>query len=102
MRARVWLLAGAVVLGLALGFLGRGTGVEALDVAAGLAWSVALGLGVSLLPFWKRVLPPVPPMPGLFDRVQEQERWCVHCGSPTRQEGPCQVCRAEGPRVHKA
>ena len=102
MRARVWLLLGAVVLGLAFGFLGRHAGVDGFNVASGLAWLAALGLGAGLLPFWRRALPPVPPMPGLFDRVGEGQRWCVHCGSPTPREGPCQVCRAEGPHAPKA
>lgn len=96
MRARAWTLLLAVVLGLALGFLGRGTGVEAFDVLSGLAWLAALAAAVGLLP-WSRVLPPVPPMPGLFDRVHEGQRWCVHCGSPTAREGPCVVCKAAGP-----
>lgn len=102
MRSRVWLLLVAVVVGLACGFLGRATDAEAFNVAAGFAWLAALVLGVSLLPFWNRVLPPVPPMPGLFDAVPEGGRWCVHCGSPTQREGPCSVCGAAPPNARKA
>ncbi len=100
MRPRVWVLIVAVVLAIALGFTGRATDVRAFDVIAGLAWIVAIIVAVSLLPFWSRIIPKVEPMPGLFRRPGEGERWCVECGSPAARTAACEVCGGE-PKLPK-
>lgn len=100
-RLRVWLLSGSIALALLFGFLGRGTDVEAFDILAGLLWMAAIGLGISLLPFWRRVLPPVPAMPGLFDSVPDQGRWCIACGNSTPKGIQCSICGADDPAASK-
>lgn len=97
-RNRAWAAIGAVVLALAFGFIGQAAEEDGLFVVAGLAWVVAIVLGVGLLPFWRRVLPDVPSMPRLFRRPGEGERWCATCGSPTLRPKPCAVCGAPPPR----
>ncbi len=99
MRTRVWVLLAAVAAGLLFGFLGRGLEQGWAEVVAGFAFLVALLLGLSLLPFWRRVLLPVPPMPGLFDPVGADQRWCVHCGNPAPADARCTVC-GQSPPVH--
>ncbi len=97
MRKRTWVAVMALLLALGLGFTGRALDSTGLDTAAGLLWIVAIVAALLLLPFWNRILPALAPMPGLFDTVGEDQRWCSHCGSPTPQEGPCQVCARDPP-----
>lgn len=100
MRPRIWVILAAVVLALGFGFTGRATETSALDSLSGLAWLVAIIAAISLLPFWSKVLPKIEPMPGLFKRPAEGERWCVQCGSPTVKLAACHVCGAE-PKLPK-
>lgn len=92
MRTRAWIAIAAASLGLLLGIIGRSADVEALDLLSGLAWIAAIVLGVSLLPFWKGLLPEVAPMPGLFAHVPEGHRWCNRCGTPAPKRAACRVC----------
>lgn len=96
-RRRVVVMVVVFALALALGFTGRATDVEALDVLSGLFWIAGIVLALSLLPFWSRVLPRIEPMHGLFEPVDEGQRWCSRCGTPTAQHGPCHVCGHERP-----
>ena len=95
MRARIYAVVVAIILGLVFGFTGRATDLEVFNTFAGLAWLVAIVLGISLLPFWSKVIPTVEPMQGLFQRPAEGERWCVECGSTTARLAACHVCGAE-------
>ncbi len=101
MRVRSWVLVVALVLALGLGFLGRGLESQGLETTAGFLWFLVIILAIAQLPFWRQVLPPLAPMPGLFAAPAEGQRWCTHCGSPTQQEGPCEVCKTV-PRARKA
>jgi hypothetical protein len=80
-------------LGILLGLLGRVLPAGDLwDLLGGLALLAAIVLGIGLLPFWARVLPPVQPFPGLFRAPRASERWCAHCGNPTLRKGACRSC----------
>lgn len=93
---------GAAGLALALGAVGRAVDAEALDLFSGLFWIAAIVLAISLLPFWRRTLPEVPPMPGLFSPVPEGHRWCTHCGTPAPRGAACGVCGHAKPVRAKA
>lgn len=92
MRRRAWIAIGLVGLGFLLGAAGRETEVAFFSTLGGFSFVVAIGLFVSLLPFWVRLRDKVPPMPGLFPVLRASERWCTRCGSPTGEAGPCRVC----------
>lgn len=92
MRRRIRVLIGAAGTAIIMGFVGRASGAEAWHVLAGLAWVTAVVVAVSLLPWWGRVIPPVEPMPGLFPRPGDGERWCSTCGRPAPDAVPCPVC----------
>jgi len=81
-----------LALAVALGAVRTLTKASALDLPAGLCLLVAAGLGISLLPVWRRVLPSLAPLPGLFQAPRASERWCGRCGHPTARRGPCRTC----------
>lgn len=82
-----------LALGIGLGLLGRTLpGGEAWDLLGGLALLAAIGLGLSLLPFWGRLLPRLAPFPSLFRTPRATERWCTRCGNPTPAKGACRSC----------
>lgn len=90
-RLRSWIAISAAVAGLTLGFIDRAVDAD-LAAWSGILWLAAILLGISLLPFWKRVLPDVPDMPGLFTKPGPGQRWCVHCGTPADGREACGVC----------
>src|SRR6185436_16139897 len=93
MRRRAWVAWGLLALGLALGLAGQVLpGGSTWDLFSGLFVAVAIGLAVSLLPFWRRWLAPLVPMPDLFQAPRPTERWCARCGHPTARRGPCRTC----------
>ena len=67
-------------------------GARGWNVIAGLLLVAAIVLGLSLLPFWRKVMPALPPMEGLFTRPRPSERWCSRCGNPTPRQGACREC----------
>lgn len=67
-------------------------GERGWNVLAGLLLVAAIVLGLSLLPFWRGLMPPLPPMEGLFTVPRGLERWCARCGNPTARRGPCREC----------
>ena len=73
-RARLVVLILALPLALALGFTARALDNEPLQAASGVAWVVAVVAAIMLLPWWSRIIPPVPAMPGLFAAVGPQQR----------------------------
>jgi hypothetical protein len=80
-------------LGVLLGLLGRALPASDIwNLLGGLALLAAIALGISLLPFWGRVLPTLQPFPGLFRAPRASERWCDRCGSPTPRKGACRTC----------
>lgn len=84
---------GLLALGILLGLLGRVLPAgDVWNLLGGLALLAAIALGVSLLPFWGRVLPMLQPFPGLFRAPRPSERWCAHCGNPTARKGACKTC----------
>lgn len=93
MRRRAWWAWGLLALGVLLGVLGRSLpGRGAWDLLGGLALLAAIVLGLTLLPFWGRLLPPLQPFPGLFRAPRASERWCGRCGNPTPRKGACRTC----------
>jgi hypothetical protein len=92
-RKRAWLAWGVLTLGLAFGVAGTGLpGGRAWNLLAGICLLVALGLALTLLPWWARWRPTVKPLPGLFAAPRPSERWCSHCGARTARKGACKLC----------
>lgn len=101
MRRRAWIAWGCLAAGIALGILGRVLpGAAAWNLLAGIAFLVALVLGLSLL-LGHRIMPGLVDMPDLFDRPRPNERWCATCGHPTMAKGPCRHCGAAPPTPSK-
>lgn len=102
-RRRAWAAWGALALAVLLLALGNMAATKALNPVAALLVLAALGLFLSLHPVWARLLPPLPPMPGLSDRPSASQRWCVHCGRPAPRSTACASCgklaRAERRRM---
>lgn len=95
MRRRAWVAWGCLVGGIGLGILGRVLpGASTWNLLAGLAFLVAIILGLSVLGLAKRLMPSLTDIPDLFDRPRPNERWCATCGHPTGARGPCRTCGA--------
>lgn len=92
MRRSLLVLIIAAVVAIFFGLVGSASGLAAFDTVSGFAWITALVAGVVALPFWHRILPDVPAMPGLFRRPAPGQRWCVGCGSPAAKGKACKVC----------
>lgn len=93
MRQRAWLAIAFAAVGLGLAVAApQMPGKQGWNVLAGLLLVAAIGLGLSLLAFWRQVFPPLPPMAGLFEAPRASQRWCSRCGRPTARQGPCQSC----------
>lgn len=93
MRRRAWVAWACLALGIAFGILGRvAPGRDTWNLFAGLLFLTAVGLGVTLLPIARRLVPGLADMPDLFDRPRPSERWCANCGHPTGKKGPCRTC----------
>lgn len=93
MRRRAWIAWGALASGIALGILGRVLpGARTWNLLAGIAFLLAIVLGLSLLPLARRLMPSLVDFPDLFDRPRPNERWCTTCGHPTAARGPCRTC----------
>lgn len=104
-RGRSWVALALAVAALSLGFVDRAVDAD-LASWTGILWLVALALALSGLSFWKRLVPDVEPMPGLFQPVGAGERWCSRCGTPATGREPCGVCghtprprRVKAPKV---
>jgi hypothetical protein len=92
-RRRAWIAWGALAIGIAFGILGRVLpGADTWNLLAGIAFLVAIVLGLSLLRLGRHVLPGLVDFPDLFDRPRPNERWCANCGHPTGSKGPCRHC----------
>ncbi len=89
---RLWFALGAFALGLVAGSLGRSLDLPGLDLTAGVLFILAILFAILALPWWRQWLPPLEPMPGLFQRVPNGGRWCTRCGTPAPAKGACGVC----------
>jgi uncharacterized paraquat-inducible protein A len=101
-RQRAWIAIALLVAGLAVSWLSNASDNRVVAQAGGALLVSALLVALTMLPgrrFLPRVLPRIEPMTGLFERPRSQERWCIHCGQPTKA-GACQHCGAE-PKAQK-
>lgn len=90
-QRRSWVALGLAIVALGLGFVDRAVDAD-LASWTGILWLAALILFVAGLSFWRRILPDVPAMPGLFQPLGPGQRWCARCGTPAEGRDPCGVC----------
>lgn len=102
-RRRAWWAWGALALTVLFGIMGRAVPpADAWNLLAGVFLLAAVGLGVSLLPFWPRLAPGLVDFPDLFDRPNAHERWCVVCGHVAGARAACSTCGSLPPQARGA
>lgn len=101
MRRRAWIALGTIAAGLAIITIGLVARTTATEVPGGLLVAAGLVVGLTLLPFWAKTFPPLPPMADLNATPGPGMRWCAGCGRPAPAEKACVSCGNETWRMRR-
>ena len=92
MRRRAWIALGTIALGLVTLILGLVAKTTATELPGGLLVTTGLIVALTLLPFWAKTFPPLPPMADLNAVPGPGMRWCAGCGRPAPRGKACVSC----------